>query len=205
MPCTDYIDSRHYESAMRFALRSGGLAAMDILVNSGALIYVSRDYIARTAIETGADYVLWFDSDVTFEPDILKRLLDDSKDFVTGLYFRRRPPFNPVIYKTIRYGEGDEAISEPYEDYPEEDIFEIDACGLGGCLTKVSMLEDVARNYGTLFTPFRGYGEDISFAIRAKNLGYQIWCDSRIKMGHVAFNISNESTWKQVKGKINVS
>lgn len=204
VPCTDYIDSRHYESAVRFALRNGGKYEMDVLVNSGALIYASRDYIAAMAVSTGADYVLWFDSDVTFDPDILDKLVADEKDCVTGLYFRRRPPYSPVIYSKIVLGMKNEKISETYEDYPKNDIFEVDACGMGGCLTSTKMLKEIFDENGTCFMPYKAYGEDISFAIRARKLGYKVWCDSRIKMGHVAYNIVTEDTWKAVKDKQNV-
>jgi len=205
VPCTDYIDSRHYESAVRFALRNGGKYEMDVLVNSGALIYASRDYIAAMAVNSGADAVLWFDSDVTFEPDILDKLVADKKDCVTGLYFRRRPPYSPVIYSKIVLGMGEDKVSETYEDYPQDKLFEVDACGMGGCLTSTAMLKKIFDENGTCFAPYKTYGEDISFGIRARKLGYKLWCDSRIKMGHVAYNIVTDSTWSAVKDKQNVS
>ena len=32
-----------------------------------------------------------------------------------------------------------------------------------------------------------GFGEDMAFCIRAKELGYPLWCDSSIQAGHIGF------------------
>ena len=37
-----------------------------------------------------------------------------------------------------------------------------------------------------------GFGEDLSFCIRAQELGRKIYCDSRIKMGHVGLRVFEE-------------
>jgi GT2 family glycosyltransferase len=154
----------------------------------GSLVYASRDYLSTLAIMTQSDYILWLDSDMVFGRSLLVDLLAsiDGKDFVSGLYFRRKPPYNPVLYKTV--GEK----SEEYLDYPDG-LFEIDACGFGAVLMKTEMMKDIIEKEHHAFAPILGYGEDISFCIRAKRCGYQLWCDSRVKLGHITTQIANEA------------
>lgn len=165
----------------------------------GSLIYASRDHLAQQAIAEKSDYVLWLDSDMVFNSDLLIDLMkdiDEGKDFVSGLYFRRKAPYSPVLYETIRMGFPGEGVSKEFLEYPENQLFEIDACGFGGVLMKTKMLEDVIEAERNCFAPIIGYGEDISFCIRAKKLGYKLWCDSRVKMGHIAKTLANEETYK---------
>lgn len=197
----DYVDQR-FAQCLADLNRVGETA---VKYHSGALIYANRDYLTMLALDTGADYVLWLDSDVIFEPDLLQKLIDDDRDIVSGLYFRRRPPYSPVIYKTIRYGKGEEKITEEFPDYPKGELFEADAFGMGAVLMKTQVLKDIVERYKTAFSPYSGYGEDISFCIRAKTLGYKLWCDSRINLGHVSYNIVTEKTWEAIREKENAT
>ena len=166
---------------------------------AGTLIYDARERLLKAAIEEKAERILWLDSDMVFSPDLLIDLsadLDEGRDIVTGLCFRRRPPYTPAIYKKIRMGLPGEAETEHYNDYPDGEIFEIDACGFAAVLMNIEVGVKVLEKMNTAFTPIPGYGEDISFCIRAKQLGYRIWCDSRVKLGHVGRSVITEDTFK---------
>lgn len=169
----------------------------------GSLIYASRDFLAGCAIKAEADYILWLDSDMIFEPTLLKDLLRDikGKDFVSGLYFRRKPPFTPVLYETIRLGlTADDAITKNYDNFPQNEVFEIDACGFGACLMKTEVAKKVFEQKGQMFSPINGYGEDISFCIRAKQVGYKLWCDPKPYLGHVAKTVVDKNIFMQLRG-----
>ena len=171
----------------------------------GSLVYASRQYLAETAVAEGADYILWLDSDMVFSTDFLVDMMNtikEGKDFVSALYFKRKPPFSPVLYKTIRMGiTPEDGISEEYLDYPENQVFEIDACGFGGVLMKIQVVKDIIAREGHTFSPILGYGEDVSFCIRAKRAGYTLWCDSRIKMGHIMKTQATEEIYKRWKNQ----
>lgn len=170
----------------------------------GSLVYDSRNKLAQDAIDQNADYVLWLDSDMVFDPTLLERLMEDiqDKDFVSALYYLRKPPFKPVIYKTIRLGIfANEGVTVGYDDYPEDELFEIDGCGFGAVLLRTEMMKEILKRERFLFSPILGYGEDISFCIRAKRAGYQMWCDSKLKIGHVAKMIVTEKTFKAYNKK----
>ena len=47
------------------------------------------------------------------------------------------------------------------------------------------LLSVAARFEGRMFDPMYGFGEDVAFCWRARQCGYDIWCDSSIELGHV--------------------
>lgn len=192
IPCMETLETEFVKCLIR--LKPVGDMKIEFL--SGSLVYAAREQLCDKAIAGGYDYVLWLDSDMLFEPSLMEDLLACDKDIVSGLYFTRKFPIKPTIFKSIKYGMngiGNEA--EQYMNYPKHETFEIDACGFGAVLMKTKVLEDVVNKYHTAFTPVMGYGEDIAFCIRAKDLGYKVWCNSDIKLGHLTRMISNEDTF----------
>ncbi len=196
VPTTDYVDVEFVRSLT--SLETVGECHVELM--AGSLVFANRDKLSEMAVNAEYDFVLWLDSDMIFAPDILKRLIAADKDIVSALAFMRRPPYDPVIYKTLKYGAPGEAQVEIFNDYPKDSVFEIDACGFGGVLVKTSVIRDVIEKNKTAFMPIPGYGEDISFCIRARREGYKIFCDSAVKMGHVARTVVTENTYRMLQG-----
>lgn len=170
---------------------------VDIHIEEGSLVYVAREKLSLYAIEEEFDYVLWLDSDMVFEPDLLKRLLIDDKPVVAGLFFTRRPPYQPAVWTKLRVGSPEqEKETVRMVDVPEEGLTEIDACGMAAVLVKTTVLSDVYNRYGTIFSPIVGYGEDISFCIRAKNCGHSIWLDADAKVGHKGMAVITQQSYE---------
>lgn len=164
-----------------------------------SLIYDARNGLANQAIDGGFDRVLWLDSDMMFQPDYLQRLsadIDDGMDMVCGLYTTRRTPIKPAIFSEIGLKMNDDGTAKPiakhFFDYPKDSVFEIAACGFGGVMVKTSLLKEVKDKYGLPFSPILGFGEDISFCMRVKELGKKMFCDSRAKMGHIGTRVFTE-------------
>lgn len=163
----------------------------DCMFSASSLIYDARNKLGNIAVQNEAEFMLWLDSDIIFEPDLLDRMFDSlgDKDFITGLYFNRRPPYKPTIFSEAGYSEGEGnlviPVAEHFFDYPKDRLFQIDACGFGCVLMKTKMFSEIFDKKGLPFSPILGFGEDISFCIRAKELGYELWCDPAIKVGHI--------------------
>ena len=156
---------------------------------------MARNVLAKKAVEGGYDRVLWVDSDMTFEPDMMERLsadLDAGWDVVTGLYFKRTFPLEPVIYSHI-----EEAKADTFWDYPQDQLFPVEGCGFGGVMMRTDILRDIDE---PPFTPFLHLSEDLSFCVRALARGYKIGCDSRIKLGHMGTIVFSEKLYKHPKG-----
>jgi len=152
---------------------------VDIISNS--LVYDARDKIAMDALASEVDYVMWLDSDVIYPQDIIKVLMSRDKDMVTGLYYKRTAPFSPCIYTRK-----DDDKLYTYLDYPEDELFKVDAAGFGCMLMKASVIKAVHKKFGGCFFPVNGIGgEDLSFIKRASECGIEVWCDSSVKCGHM--------------------
>lgn len=193
VPCMDQVDAR-FTSCLATLEKPGEVT---VATQIGSLIYDSRNSLAKIALNSETDYVMWLDSDMVFKRDILKRLLEhaeNGKDIVSGLYFRRQPPFSPVLFKELELVD-ELGRWENYDDYPRDSVFEIAGCGFGCVLMRTDILADVALEFRKWFNPVNGFGEDLSFCIRAKSLGYKIWCDSSIKLGHVGHLVVDENVY----------
>lgn len=162
----------------------------------GSLVYDARNKLARQALEIGADYTVWFDSDMIFEPDTLVKLIDhlekDDCDIISGIYFRRSAPFTPVLFKKLNLS-GEHCQWKDYPDYPKDSLFDVQGIGFGCCAVKSEILLAMSVKYKDFFSPIDGVGEDLSFCWRARELGYKIKCDSSIKCGHVGHMTVTES------------
>ena len=202
MPCLDKIETQTVRCLFNLERPENCDVSVDFMESS--LVYLSRDRLGVLALEKRADWLLFIDSDMTFEPDMLKKLMEDAesgKDIVTGICFRRRPDYNPAIWKKIRPGMPGEAVVETYDDYPDNDVFEVEGCGMAAVLIKASILKDVFESQQALFAPIPGYGEDVSFCLRARKAGFRLWCDSRIKIGHIASTTVTEETFRAYRKK----
>lgn len=159
----------------------------------------ARNMLAREAIDSGADRVLWLDSDMVFDDDIMIRLgedLDSMKawSLVCGIYFKREIPTTPVIYDSV-----DGKVSV-YSNYPKDKIFKIAGCGFGAVMMTTDLLREVCDAYHEgPFTPLPGLSEDLSFCWRAGKIGAWMVCDSQIKVGHVGQMVFGEQMY-QING-----
>lgn len=178
-------------------------------LTSSSLVYTARNALAKQAIDEGFDRVLWLDSDMEFASDFMKRLsadIDDGCEMVSGLYFKRKAPVEPVIYKEVGYYHSEETkevtpVALTYEEYPKDELFEVGGCGFGGVMMTVDLIKRVVAEFGQPFSPVMGFGEDLSFCKRVSHIGAKMWCDSRAKMGHVGQGTITEETYLQTRCK----
>ena len=203
VPCMDMLHTAFADSLVRLL---SGREGYEVRFGASSLIYDTRNSLLGQAIDGGFDRVIWFDSDMTFGPEVWDYLMEDLDHgfgIVSGLYFKRRNPFTPVILKTCDIANRDdgkiEPISEVYLDYPEDSLFDIAACGFGCVAMDVQTAKAITDRFGRyLFMPINGFGEDLSFCLRARAAGQRIFCDSRAKLGHVGQAVYNEDTYKSL-------
>lgn len=183
VPCMDSVPARFAHSLA--VLKKVGECAVTFEI--GSLIYTSRNNLARRALEWDADYVLWLDSDMVFEPDLLERLMADLEDYdadmVSGLYFRRIIPYTPVLFDRLDIS-GEITYWTEFKKIPD-DVFEVGGCGFGCVLMKTDVIYDVFGKYQNCFAPLGNTGEDLAFCWRARECGHRILCDPNVACGHV--------------------
>lgn len=198
VPSMDDVPARFAQSLAM--LRKVGECAISFQI--GSLIYTSRNELAFRAIEMGADYVLWLDSDMVFDPDLLEKLVADMSegvDMVSGVYYRRVPPFTPVMFDKMEMGDGKFDWSE-FQDLPDK-MFEAGAVGFGCVLMRTSVLMAVFAKFSDMFGPLLNAGEDIAFCWRARQCGLKVWVDPNIQAGHVTKTIVDQKFYKAYHGK----
>lgn len=194
VPCMDQVPAPFCQSLAQLQKTGDCVLAMQ----SGSLIYTSRNALATQAIQMNADYVFWLDSDMVFKPDTLVRMMDTLQkndiDILTGLYFRRVPPYTPVLYNVLDI-EGVKADFSEFEQIPDK-LFEVGACGFGCVLMKTDVFFDVQGKFGNMFAPIGNNGEDVAFCWRARECGYKVICDPSVICGHVGYSVVDDQFFK---------
>lgn len=194
VPCMDQVPAPFCNS-LALLQKVGDCTLM---MKSGSLIYTSRNALATAAIHTEADLVFWLDSDMVFQPDTLVRMMktlqERNLDMLTGLYFRRVPPYSPVLFDQLDI-DGAQAKFTEFQSIPDE-LFEVGACGFGCVLMKTDVFFDVQSKYGNMFAPIGNNGEDVAFCWRARQCGYKIFCDPSLICGHVGYSVVDDQFFK---------
>ena len=192
IPCMDMVHTRFMRSLLLM-----DRAGHDLMygIKQATLIYDSRNQLLQAAYKSGADRMLWLDSDMDLPMDTIRLLsedIDKGCDIVSGLYFQRRPPHKPVIYSHCelqKIGPNELLpLATAYTDYPENELFEVAAFGFGCVMMTTEAAKKVTDTLGQMpFMPVGGFGEDLSYCMRARNVGLKLWCDSRVSCGHVGY------------------
>ena len=182
VPTTDYVHAEFVRclGQMCIELAENG-TEVDLQVQSGTLVYIARNRLARKAIDRGFTHVLWLDSDMSFSPNIVDDLLFCGKDMVCGAFVSRRPPYGPCVYSDI----SDPGKMKQVESFGTEPV-RVDGCGFATVLTTTQLLKDVWTKFDTCFRPTEKYGEDLAFCDRVKQIGGEIWCEPTVRPGHIA-------------------
>lgn len=203
IPCMDMVHTPFFMSAV--GLKVSG--EVEYTSTQTSLIYDARNILANKAINEGFDRILWLDSDMIFDSDLFKRLserLDEGYESMSGLYFSRKAPIKPVVYKQVYLGINEsgnfEPVTEPYFDYPKNEVFEVAGHGFGAVMMNVSLLKEVVDNFGNPFSPEPFFGEDFTFCRHVTDMGKKLWCDSSVKLGHAGYTVFNEEIYERRNG-----
>lgn len=198
IPAMDSVPTQ-FASSLAMLQRTGECS---VAFQVGSLVYMARNDLAKAAIKSEADLVLWLDSDMVFAPTILtsmvKTLTENNLDMLTGIYFRRRPPYSPVLLDKLELHEDGTFESHDLEDVPEG-LFEVAGCGFGCVLMRTDVLMTVLAYEHNLFDPFLNIGEDLAFCIRARKHGFKIMCDPAMECGHVGNAIITGDVWEEYR------
>lgn len=181
VPTLDYVHSEFLRSLTNLVihLKDRGVS-FDVEIVSGTLVYVARDKLANKAMRGGYSHVLWLDSDMVFNAELVDDLMFSGQDFVSGIYHARRSPYFSCLFKSI-----DINTLERWEnDYPK-DTFEIAGCGFGCVLINTMVLKAVNTAFGTCFLPMKDLGEDLAFCKRVSDLNIKMYAEPGVRLGHV--------------------
>jgi len=179
---------------MRWAVRLAELDAPPhhIVTKSTAAVDLARELTVENALETGAEWLLFLDSDVVPPRDVFQQLRARGVDVVSGLYYVDTPERpHPAMW---RLDEEDSPSPVPAD---RKGVYNVDAVGLGCLLVRRTVLESVDRPW---FRWTRGYedhpcdlqhegerpgvSEDFFFCHKLKEAGYGIYLDTTVECLH---------------------
>ena len=194
VPCMDQVPAPFCQSLAQLEK----VGDCSLMMKSGSLVYTARDDIATRTVTSDFDFIFWLDSDMVIKPDTLVRMMDtlqkNDYDILSGLYFRRVPPYSPVLFKKLEM-DGASCIHEDFKTIPDE-IFEVAGCGFGCVLMRTDVFLDVQAKHGAMFAPIGSNGEDVSFCMRARECGFKIYCDPSVLCGHVGYSVVDDQFFK---------
>ena len=176
-----------------------------LTLTNSSLITQARSKIANFFINnTEHEYLFFLDSDIGFNPDDVLKLLAHQVPIVSGAY--------PMKIIPERY-----CIDVVQPEQRCGDLLKINGNGMGFVLIHRQVFIDIAKQYpGLKYIPSdyhsdtphtpeevnnsyhyfmehqtqNGFmSEDKSFFHRAKQVGYDIWLDTSIKLNHTGYHI----------------
>lgn len=146
-------------------------------------VHMNREEIVKVAIKTGADYILFVDTDMKFPDDALNKMLSLDVEIVGAHYHLKKYPPTSVVIQ----------LDPPLDKLPETPI-KVRALGTGLMLVKVDVFKKMRQPWfffqpeivDDSFTVIqKAVGEDVWFCDRARELGYDVWLEPSIVAGHI--------------------
>ena len=184
----------HGDTKARFTLSAMGLTArtmaaispeMQFFLSTGSTLPELRNQLAKEALSTGADWLLWLDADHTFPDDALLRLLRHDLAVVGANYARRNPQDAPVAVRHERL------VHTTAEKAKAKQLVEVDSIGLGLCLMRADIFVGLEQPFFA-FEAKPGQpgfvGEDFVFFRKLRERGIKIHVDHDLswEVGHVS-------------------
>lgn len=165
-------------------------------VQSGPLLSRARNLLVQSFLETDDEYLLFTDTDMVFKFEDVNLLVEADAPIAGALYYSVAAGVDdgpwctalvvseedPEQYVPLKLPEPDA------DDYPTEPI-QVAAVGMGLTLIKREVIE--ALTPIKRLWPFaetheeRGYGEDLTFCLRAAEYDYPSVVVPKARVGHI--------------------
>lgn len=202
LPAYDFkVSLKLAVSLARFTQQAGqhGIAVQIGSICGCSVVSRARNLLAQDMIESNCDYLLFIDSDINFEPEDILRLMawgSDPKKGIVAAVPRTRSE-NKVYIANLDYDENGELTMNGMglvraervatafmlvrrevfitmaEAHPDWTYYDKRSDRMIPCLFDFELTEE-------------GYiGEDFLFCDRARELGFEVWIDPSITLGHM--------------------
>lgn len=148
------------------------------------LVHRSRNELAEQFLATDCNLLMWIDDDNPPQPDDLNKLIEKNLPIVSGLYFKRNAPYEPIIMVERANGVGTERRPDLYRNGSKEP-FRVNSTGMGFMLVKREVIEAMKALGIPLFDVRGNVGEDIWFCLQARQAGYEIMIAPDVEIAHL--------------------
>lgn len=142
-----------------------------------------NDLVAKFLTKTpDATHIIFWDDDIIPNPGDLAKLWSHNEPIVSGLYFKKQPPHEPLMSLTVRDVETGEDGMTHLIDWEENKPYYVDGVGMGFCLIRRDVFQDIPPPW----FKFGFLSEDYNFCVKAKEYGYKIKVDTSVKLTHIS-------------------
>ncbi len=154
----------------------GRPAKLALFAQKGSIVMDARNACVAQMEAVHATHIFFLDSDMSFPPDTLTRLLRHNRDIVGATYVKRVEPYNLL---------GTPRRAAP----PHPTLQSMETLPLGCCLIREGVFENLPRPYFRYVTNEEGVSisEDTWFSMQAIEAGLDIYCDMKLTtaLGHI--------------------
>lgn len=177
---------------------------------SSANITNARNGLARSFLDdTAAEWLLILDADMEFKPDLIDRLVDAAVEhgapIVGGLCFGIADgEMFPTLYQMVQEPDDEFPHMVRYNDFPTDEMFEVTATGAACLLVHRDVLTAMRDKYPEPYPWFQEtvlgtgpMGEDVTFCVRARLLGYPVFVHTGIEVGHAKTQILTHDMYRK--------
>ena len=197
-----FVHDRHPEFEFIHFLYLCGQYGIPVLPQLGkSRVAAARNALITRALKTPVQWFLLLDDDHAVSLESVNKLVSSvslpDRPIVGGLTYRRNPDWTiePTAYK-LRVDSPTEFYRLSLTEIPEEDtILEVDMTGAACLLVHRSVFETM-RDHPEMCQPpyiwFQDtqignveFGEDMTFCMRAKELGYRIFINTGAEFPHM--------------------
>lgn len=137
----------------------------EMLLGEGCYIHLNREYVTELAKKVGCSHLLFVDTDVMFDGDAIKKLIDADKDIVGGRYNKRMMPIESTVKENIT------------------ELSEVAFLPTGFMLINMEVFNKMPAPYFSFESGAES--EDKYFCDKAIANGIKVWCDPTINIGHI--------------------
>ena len=181
---------------------------VSLLIIERQSVDAARNFIIEMAVKMQADYIFFVDDDGVLPADALEKLIEDDKDIVGAPMLTRNARDNGkhalCVFEKFDFYIGDGKTINKYRSIEKFDpekghLQQVDGIG-GACfLIKRAAFEALfVKHNGTPFeflhethitkehgVTLRNISEDMTFCERAREEGFAIWVDTRVRPVHL--------------------
>lgn len=142
------------------------------------------------------DYIMWIDSDQIFNPQQFQKLLDHDKDIVAGMYRMENgtqyavcKEWDEKYFKKNGHFEFLTPNDVETSELDKNGLLEVSYVGMGFMLVKNGVFESMKYPWFKPIMQKIGKAEDftmedVTFCLNAQKLGFKVYVDTSIIVGH---------------------
>ena len=160
----------------------------------GASVEHGKSIAYKKFLEGDFDYFFNVDADIVFleqDPNPIDTLISSGKDIIGGIYVYKRPPCLPT-HRPLdlqEYYEKNKEFPKNYKFNIPNEVHEVRWLAGGCMMIKREVIEKLMKEFKVPNLPmiYKGeyLSEDFSFSKRCREIGYTIYANPIIKIGHL--------------------